>query len=155
MKTALILTVIGTLALMATAQNVPVKHEPLTPEEIEVDEVILAARGFYNGFHQGLYKVETIDENCLSKEAESKILELFDAVFSGKLDLNIIMRVAGDFMAITASLEECSTQAIKDLTIYCLFDVPRRCTPDILMSNITKNMLLLMGKLTDLSTIVM
>ena len=153
MKTASIL-IIATLALASQAIYVR-QDKPMTPEESNLDEVVQAARGFFFGFQSGLYKTTQIDENCLNKEAEGKVIELFDAVFQGRFDLGFIMSLVTDFMTITSSLQSCSTQAITDLASFCFFTSATSCTPGAIIQNAQSNLLIIMSKMTDLSTIVM
>ena len=113
------------------------------------------ARGFFLGFQGGLYKTDKVDEGCLNTDAEKKIMELFDAVFKGKLDLTFIMKCVTDMMTISSSLSTCSTKAFTDLASFCFLADGGNCMPDAILTNIQKNLLLIMGKLTDLSTMVM
>ena len=158
MKTiTLTLTVLATLVLASQA-GLPrfIKQDkPIDPAEKEVDEFVQGARGFFVGFQSGLYKTDKVDENCLNKEAEAKILELFKAVFSGKFDLSFMMKCVTDLMTITSSISSCSTQSFTDLANFCFFDAGNNCAPAKLMENIQKNLLIIMGKLTDMSTLVM
>ena len=153
-STTLLLTVLATLSI-ATSGRYVAQDAPLTPSEVIVDEVVQAARGFFIGFNSGLYKVDKVDEQCLSKDAEAKIIELFDAVFSGKLDLNFMMKIVTDFMTITQSIEACGTKTFTDLASFCFFDSANNCSPDKLIENVQKNLLIILGKLTDVSTLVM
>ena len=149
-----LLVVVSTLAL--STQAVYLRQEKdLTPQEHVVDEMVQGARGFFMGFQSGLYKTEKVDENCLNPEAEAKILELFDKVFKGEIDIAFMLRVVTDLMTITASIESCSTKAVTDLASYCFFDTGKNCELTKLIENIQKNLLIIMGKLTDISTLVL
>lgn len=154
----LTLTVLATLSMAFVDARLPVflkQDKPITPEEKPLDEVVQAARGFFIGFQSGLYKTEEVDAGCLNKEAEAKILELFTAVFGGKFDLNFIMKCVTDLMTITSSLSNCSTKAFTDLAEWCFFNGQGNCDPSHVMENVQKNLLIIMGKFTDISTLVM
>lgn len=154
----LTLTVLATLAI-ATEAAFPrfVKLEQASENNSTetVDEVVQGARGFFLGFQGGLYKTDKVDEGCLNPEAEKKILELFNMVFSGKLDLTYILKCVTDLMTISSSLSTCSTKAFTDLATFCFLADGGNCAPETILANIQKNLLLIMGKLTDLSTMVM
>ena len=156
--TVLTLTVLATLSIAFTEARLPpyLKQEkPITPEDKPLDEVVQAARGFFIGFQSGLYKTEEVDSGCLNNEAEAKILELFNAIFGGKFDLNFVMKCATDLMTITSSLSSCSTKAFTDLAEWCFFGGSGHCGPEHIMENVQKNLLVIMGKFTDISTLVM
>ena len=72
-----------------------------TPEQNELDYALQGARGFYQGFQKGLYKASKVDDSCLSKEAEEKIVELFGMIMKQKLDMNHMMGLVSDIMTIT------------------------------------------------------
>jgi len=153
---ALTLTVLATVSLVSQAA-LPhyVQATDIAPEDVLVDEVVQAARGFFTGFQAGLYKTDSVDPNCLNKDAEMKIIEIFDAVFQGKLDLSFIMRLVTDLMSISSSLQSCGTKPFTDLANFCLFDPAQNCAPGKVLDNVQRNMLLLLSKLTDISTLVM
>ena len=158
MRTILTLTVLATLSLTFAEARLPVflkQDNPVAPEEKPVDEVVQAARGFFIGFQSGLYKTEEVDSGCLNKEAEAKILELFEAVFGGKFDLGFVMKCVTDIMTITSSLSSCSTKSFTDLVEWCFMDHSVNCAPETIMQNVQKNLLVIMGKFTDISTLVM
>ena len=154
MKTTfLMMTVLFTIA--SALPRFVRQETPIPSEEIVLDEVVQAARGFFQGFQGGLYKTDKVEEGCLNKEAEAKIIELFEAVFSGKMDLTFVMRVVTDFITISSNLEQCSMKSFTDLASFCFFNKDgTKCAPNKLMENVQKNLLLILAKLTDISTLV-
>ncbi len=124
-----------------------------TKEQEDLDYVLQGGRGFYQGFQMGLYKIEKVDDSCLSKEAETKIIELFGMIINRKLDMNKIMSLVGDFMIISSSIQSCKADAFKDLFTHCMKNGENTCTPDKLVENVQKNLFLIMGKMTDVSTL--
>ena len=56
-------------------------------------------------------------------------------------------------MTITSSLSSCSTKSVTDLFQWCF--VEGKCAPEHIMQNVQKNLLIIMGKFTDISTLVM
>ena len=152
MKTAASLVLISALALSTTIQASRVWQNQNT--EI-VEESLEGARGFYYGFQQGLYKLDKIEETCLSKQAEQKIVELFDLVVSMKLDVSKMMNLVGDVMTITSSLSTCNINTVSDLSSFCFGNGKNICTPDKISENIQKNLFLLMAKFSDISNLMM
>ena len=95
MKTAASLVLLSVLALSSTTQASRVWE---MQSQETVDNYLQGARGFYYGFQQGLYKLDKVEETCLSKEAEAKIVELFGLVASMQLDVSKMMSLVGDVM---------------------------------------------------------
>ena len=126
-----------------------------TKEQEDLDNILQGGRGFYQGFQMGLYKIESVDDSCLSKEAETKIVELFGMIIKNKLDMNKMMSLVGDFMVISSSIQSCNVHTISDVTSFCLTNGMNTCTPDKIAENVQKNLFLIMGKMTELSQIVM
>ncbi len=126
-----------------------------TPEQNELDFVLQGARGFYQGFQKGLYKVEKIDDGCLSKEAEEKIVELFGMIINNKLDMNKMMSLVSDFMTIFSSIQSCNVHTFSDIGTFCFHDGTMTCTPDKIADNVQKNLFVIMAKMTDVSNLVM
>ena len=125
------------------------------PVQENLDEYLQGARGFYYGFQMGLYKLDRVDESCLNKEAETKIVSIFGMIISGKLDLNKMMNLVADFMVIFQGLASCNVNAITDLKQFCFSGSKNTCTPDKIFENVQKNLFLIMAKFTDMSNIVM
>ena len=65
------------------------------------------------------------------------------------------MKAVTDIMSITGSLSTCSSKAATDLFDWCFVDAAANCAPEKVMENVQKNLLIIMGKFTDLSTLVM
>ena len=152
MKTAASLVLLSAIALSTTTQASRVWQNENTET---VDEYLQGARGFYYGFQQGLYKLDKVDETCLSKQAEEKIVELFDLVVSMKLDVSKMMSLVGDVMTITSSLSTCNINSVSDLSTFCFGTGKNICTPDKIAENVQKNLFLLMAKFTDISNLMM
>ena len=126
-----------------------------TPEQNELDYVLQGARGFYQGFQKGLYKAEKVDDSCLSKEAEEKIVQLFGMIIQNKLDMNKMMTLVGDIMTITQSISSCNIHTITDIGDFCFHEHQFTCTPDKISDNVQKNLFVIMAKVTDISNNVM
>ena len=126
-----------------------------TTEQNELDYVLQGARGFYQGFQKGLYKAEKIDDSCLSKEAEEKIVELFGMIIKQKLDMNKMMSLVADVMTITQSISSCNINTFSDIGKFCFHNSENTCTPDKIADNVQKNLFVIMAKVTDISNIVM
>jgi len=156
---ALTLTILSVLSIASSARGINPLYQAnngsLTPEEQEMDFVIQGARGFMLGFQQGLYKITKVDESCLNADAEAKILDLFSQVFEGKFDVSKLFALFTDIMSISNSVQSCNVKAVSDLANWCLFDQGNNCTPAKIMDNFQKNLLIIMGKMTDISTLVM
>ena len=75
MKTVATLVILSALALSSTVECKRRVYQ--TQSQETVDEYLQGARGFYQGFEQGLYKVDKVDDKCLNEEAESKIVDLY------------------------------------------------------------------------------
>ena len=99
--------------------------------------------------------MDKIEDTCLSKAAEEKIVELFGLVVNMKLDVTKMMSLIGDVMSITGSLSTCNINTISDLSNFCFGGKINICTPDKIAENVQKNLFLLMAKFTDISNLVM
>ncbi len=154
MKTALFLTVAFT-AMMATPTQAFVKEDhKLSPTGLIVDEVIQGLRGFFMGFQQSLYKADTkVDQNCLNADSEAKIMELFESVFEKQFSFNTVVQVVTDFMKIFGAVESCVNKPIEDIAQFCFLDSADNCSFDKLFANIQKNLLMIIGKATDIGTV--
>ena len=126
-----------------------------TPEQNELDFVLQGGRGFYQGFQKGLYKAEKIEESCLSKEAEEKVIQLFGMIINQKLDMNKMMTLVGDVMTIFQSIQSCKEHSISDLSNFCFHSGANTCTPEMIANNVQKNLFVIMAKMTDISNLVM
>ena len=126
-----------------------------TPEQNELDYVLQGGRGFYQGFQKGLYKIEKVEDSCLNKEAEEKIVQLFGMILKQKFDMNKMMTLVADIMTITQSIQSCSVRSISDIGDFCFHSGVNSCTPDKIADNVQKNLFVLMAKMTDISNLVM
>ena len=166
---AVAVTIMAVLFTAATVEaglsfRPPTSHKSLsampakvweTTEQAELDYVLQGARGFYQGFQKGLYKAEKVDDSCLSKEAEEKIVQLFGMIIKQKLDMNKMMTLVSDIMTITQSISSCNINTISDIGKYCYHDNQLACTPDKISDNVQKNLFVIMAKVTDISNVVM
>ena len=152
MKTAASLVLLSALALSSTTQASRVWQ---SENQQSVDTYLQGARGFYYGFQQGLYKLDKIEETCLSQAAEEKIVELFGLVVNMTLDISKMMSLVGDVMQITSSLSTCNINTVSDLSTFCFQGGKNICTPDKISENVQKNLFLLMAKFTDISNLMM
>ena len=152
MKTAATLVILSVIALSA---NVEGKRVYEAESQETVDTYLQGARGFYYGFQQGLYKVDKVDETCLNKDAEQKIIDIFGMLVTKKLDIMKMMNFFTDFMSIFTAISSCNTEAVTDIASFCLSSKVNACTPDKITENIQKNLFLIMAKFTDISNIMM
>jgi hypothetical protein len=151
MKTAATLVILSAIAL---SSSVEAKRVYQTESQETVDTYLEGARGFYYGFNQGLYKVDKVDETCLNKDAETKIVDLFGMLATKQLDIMKMMSFFTDFMSIFGSLTACNTGAVSDIASFCFNNKVNVCTPDKITENIQKNLFLIMAKFTDISNIM-
>ena len=152
MKTIFALAVLATVAFAQTSNST---EEELTPEEIQMEALIQGSKGFFQGFSQGLYRTQDINDDCLNKQAEDKIIELFDVIFYGPLDLSVLFSIITDFVTITSSMQNCGSKPVQDLFNHCLFKGGDGCSLTTIIANAQKNLFVIMGEFTDLSTLVL
>ena len=126
-----------------------------TKEQNDLDYTLQGARGFYQGFQKGLYKTSKVDDSCLSKDAEEKIVELFGMIMKQKLDMNHMLSLVSDVMIITQSIQSCNMHTISDIGNFCFRDGVNTCTPDKIADNVQKNLFVIMAKFTDISNLAM
>jgi len=126
-----------------------------TTEEQSLDYALQGARGFYQGFNKGLYKIDKLNDACLSADAEEKMVTLFGMIVNNKLDMNKMMTLVADVMTITSSLQACQQSTLSDVGNFCFQNGENRCTPDKIGENVQKNLFVIMAKFTDISNLVM
>ena len=152
MKTVATLVILSALALSSTVECKRRVYQ--TQSQETVDEYLQGARGFYQGFEQGLYKVDKVDDKCLNEEAESKIVDLYGMLATKQLDVMKLMTVFTDFFSIFTAFTTCNG-GLTDIAAFCLASGTNACTPDKVTANIQKNLFLIMAKFTDISNIMM
>lgn len=153
-------TVLLTLALLAVAAvaRAP-KQAPhqifLKDQEMKEDTTtfyyLQGLRGFWLGFEHGFLKTKDDTQTCLDDKTSQKLLKIIDAVVG--LQINKLQSLIPDMMTTIHSLSSCNVGDFKKVADYCVEDFSR-CAPNKIMANVQKNMFVVMGKFTDLSTLV-
>lgn len=114
---------------------------------------IQGAKGLWMGYQQGFYKNTKKDVgNCLNDKVIEDVMDIVD--FVQTMDTTKMFALFGEGMEIFNSLQSCSIQtSFKDVSTFCSSH-PQSCTGASIMDNVTKNMFVLMGKFTEVTTIV-
>jgi len=104
------------------------------------------------GYQSGFYKNTKKTDNCLNDKVISDVMDIVD--FCQTFDNTKIFAIFNEGMEIFNSVQSCSIAAsIDDVTTYCGTH-PNSCTSAAVMDNVTKNMFVLMGKFTEITSIV-
>lgn len=90
--------------------------------------------------------------NCLNDNAIIDVIEVID--FFETFDSSKVTKIFSKCMEVFTGIQSCSIEeSITDVTTFCSVH-PENCTSQSLLDNLTKNMFILMGKFTDLTTIL-
>ena len=177
MKFASILALAGAVAAKHTSHSShethheEPKHEPVPePEPVEVDDDVWTSedlaqyriagiKGFHEGFNKAFYKTRTADDDCLDDATVDNI-----AIFTGMVmhpadALSNITDVANDFNLFAEGAEVLENfsgchfegPAIEIMS-FCSAN-PDACAITALMENLTKNLVILIGKLSGIAEI--
>ena len=113
-----------------------------------MDLAIEGAKGFYDGYHLGLYKhSSSAMEKCLNKETTDNMEHLVEQVMDfEKLSQNMFS-LMGEGTEIWQDLNACHFQdPALDVMSHCA--TTDNCGMPKMMANLQKNMFVLMGKMT-------
>lgn len=77
----------------------------------------------------------------------------FIEFFEKSPDMSKVFMIASDVMAIANNLKICTSEgAFKDIKKFCKKD-PENCSSTTIMNNLTKNMFVIFGKVTEMAEI--
>ena len=116
-------------------------------------------KGFYDGYYSSFYKgaLPQNMENCLNKDSISSIVEaekiLMDplSIFTKIIDINRDMKEFQTFASVFENLSQCHfEESAFDIFTMCTHN-PGDCMFNKLLENLTKNMFVLVGKVTSLA----
>lgn len=103
------------------------------------------------GFEHGLFKTKE-GETCLDDKTAKNLYKVI-ATFENR-DFSKIQTLIPAVMEIVENLKSCPTiTEVKEIELYCQED-PTRCDSTMIIGNIQKGMFAMMGKLTDMSSII-
>ena len=139
------------IASIAVASATPMVHSIDTSSDAYY--YIQGAKGLWTGYQQGFYKNTKKDiGNCLNDQVIEDVVELAD--FFKTFDTTKMMSLLPKGMEVFNSLNSCSvTSTFTDVATFCVLH-PDSCTSASLMENVTKNLFVLMGKFTEVTTIM-
>lgn len=150
MKSA-ILSVLATSVLVADARS-QVKA-PVT--SVDPNYYLQGVRGLWTGYESGFYKnTKKNAGDCLNDETTQNIIKMVDFFESG-MDMSHAFNFISEGMQVFGNLEtSCSLEgSVEDLWDFC-DDNADHCTGASILSNLTSNMFVLIGKLTEVSEVI-
>lgn len=108
-------------------------------------------RGMWLGLEHGLFKTKD-GETCLDDETTKNLLKVITTIENR--DFAKFQRLIPQVMEIYNNLLDCPTiNEVRQLEVWCSEDITR-CSSATIIANVQKNMFQIMGKMTDLSSIV-
>jgi len=108
-------------------------------------------RGIWLGLEHGLFKTKA-GETCLNDATTQKIYNIIYALENG--EFGQLTKFIPDVLQIYTNIMECKTlDEIQGYEDFCT-DAEDHCNPSIIFQNLQKNMFLIVGKLTDISSTV-
>lgn len=147
MKSALVvLTVLG-----ATLTETQAKQPNLFKDDIsDANYYIEGIRGFWDGYTTAFYKnsKKTNKGDCLNDETTKNILSIID-FFEHNPDMSKLFPMFGQVVQIADNLQNCGLKSsFEDIEKFCYANEDN-CSTTTLMNNLTKNMLSIVGKVTE------
>ena len=111
-------------------------------------------RGFWVGYQQGFYKNTKKDAiTCLNEQTTDNIVKIVE-FFEGPMDMAQAFVLMTEGMEVFTNIQTCTVEAsIEDLVRFCEL-TPENCSSASIMSNVTANMFVLIGKFTEVSEIL-
>jgi hypothetical protein len=154
MKSIVALTVVTCLSFVSAKKTAPHAVFVKNQEDLQEDKTFYymqGVRGTWLGLEHGLFKTKE-GETCLDDDTAKRMLKIIEAI--EVKDFVKIQKSIPDMMAIYSNLMECHTiQEVRNLENFCAEDMAK-CSPSVIMANVQKNMFAIMGKLTDMSSII-
>ena len=153
MKSALItLSVICTSVLVADAKKSSIKDNTLS---FDPNYYLQGVRGLWSGYQSGFYKNTKKNTNqCLNDETTQNIIKMVN-FFENGADMSHAFNFISEGMQVFGNLEtSCSVEAsFEDLYDFCESN-KNNCSSTTILSNLTSNMFVLIGKLTEVSDVL-
>ena len=151
---------LAALAAVSEAAYLTPKVESTPEVQGMVDQSMWAiegVKGFYDGYYKALYKRATPDmEKCLNEETAKNIATLEGLVLDpvgalGKIaDIQNDFNLFGEMAEVFENLSQCHfEESVFDIIGMCAAD-PEACLMPKLTENVSKQMFVLVGKLTSL-----
>lgn len=133
--------------------------EKKSPEQLRLDAEwnIAGVKGYYDGFYKAFYKKnmpETMAE-CLNAETTKNIIQ-FQSVFNDPFNMNLVdvqkdFNMFAQMAEIMENLSKCHfEESAFDIMTLCSKE-PKACMLPKVTENLTKNMFVLIGKMTSLA----
>ena len=133
--------------------------EKKSPEQLQHDAEwnIAGVKGYYDGFYKAFYKKnmpETMSE-CLNAETTKNIIQ-FQSVFNDPFNMNFVdvqkdFNMFAQMAEIMENLSKCHfEESAFDIMTLCSKE-PKACMLPKVTENLTKNMFVLIGKMTSLA----
>lgn len=149
MRATLVTTLL--IATVAVSSATPVLTDNFLDSEAYY--YIQGAKGLWTGYQAGFYKNTKKDiGNCLNDRVIEDVMDI--VTFFETFDTSKIMNIFGQGMEVFNSIQSCSIQqSFDDIVTFC-DKHSESCNGQALMDNLTKNMFVLMGKITEATTIL-
>ena len=146
-------TLVSTLLIATVAVSSATPHLTDKFQDSDAYYYIQGFKGLWQGYQAGFYKGAKKDMgNCLSDKVIEDVMDIVEVV--EHMDTSKIFNVFNQGMEVFNSFQSCSIQqSLDDITTFCSVH-PTACTGQALMDNVTKNMFVLMGKATEVTTII-
>ena len=149
MRATLVATLLAATIAVSSATPVLTKEFQDSP----VYYYIQGAKGAWMGYQSGFYKnTKKNVDNCLSDKVIEDVMDIVE--FMQTFDQSKIFGLFGQGMEVFNSFQSCSIESsFNDVSTYCNVH-PSACTGAALMDNVTKNMFVLMGKFTEVTSVL-
>ena len=146
------------IALFATAAVAKDTTDIEVDAEAKLRQQLNGAKSFYDGYYKSFYHVNSKDEtltNCMDEKTIDNMIQLGKIIknplsmFEMK-NIKADMNMFGEAAEVTADLSECHfEQSFFDIWAMCQED-KEVCAMPKLTENLTKNMFVIVGKLTQM-----
>ena len=145
---------LATIALLGSTQAVTTEAE-----RQNTMWYVDGTKGFHNGFVKAFYKSSNNVDNseCLNNETIESITEYMNAMSDPMAAMNNLLDVTADFnmftdgMEIFENMQKCRFEGPTYDMLHVCRKTPEACAMKKIGENLTKNMFVLVGKMTSLA----
>ena len=154
MKSLVALTILATLSVSQARKQAPHATFMTAQDQKQSDSTMFymqGVRGVWLGLEHGLFKTKA-GETCLNDATTQKIYNIIYAIENQ--EFGKMTKFIPDILQIYTNVMECKTlDEIQGYEDFCT-DAEDHCNPSVIFQNLQKNMFLIVGKLTDISSTV-
>lgn len=152
--------IVASILAIASAKRTflrAVEPEPQNQTAIYLQPIKMmkGVSNFYQGYVEGLTKQKTMQGQCFDEKTMENAFKLIEELQT--MDQSKIFQALPQILQIMTSFTECNmTNPIMDKMIRCYYSTTPdpTCEFSHITENISKNMFVVMGKFTDISTIL-